>query len=85
MLWTSIPRDWADPEGWADTALSQCAAAEWSLMVLHDLPTGAMRHLPRFLDEAADQGIMFRQDFPPSCTPIVRGAVVSPIEPYVGG
>ena len=85
VLWTSIPRDWVDPEGWVETALSQCAAADWSVVVLHDLPTGAMRHLPRFLDAAAERGIAFRQNFPSSCTPIVRGAVVSPIESYVGG
>lgn len=85
VLWNNVPRDWVDPDGWVDTALSHCMAAEWSLLVLHDVPSGAMRHLPRFLDAAADRGIAFHQDFPPSCTPIVRGAVVSPIEPYVGG
>src|SRR5229473_2932403 len=40
VLWNSIPRDWDDPEGWTDLALAQCRAQAWSLMVLHDLPTG---------------------------------------------
>ena len=47
VLWNAIPRDWENPDGWVETALRQCAAQRWSLMVLHDLPTGAMRHLPR--------------------------------------
>ena len=53
VLWNAIPRDWDDPDGWTDRALAQCRAQPWSLMVLHDLPTGAMRHLEAFLDSAA--------------------------------
>ncbi len=52
-------------------------------MVLHDLPTGAMRHLDRFLDEVAAAGGRIRQDFPPDCLPIVDGIAVQPLEPYV--
>ena len=42
VLWSALPRDWQDPDGWVERALDQCAALPWSLMVLHDLPTGAM-------------------------------------------
>lgn len=52
-------------------------------MVLHDLPTGAMRHLDAFLDKVQDAGGNVRQDFPPDCTPIVDGVVVRPIDEYV--
>ena len=83
VLWNAIPRDWVDPDGWVETALALVASQPWSLVVLHDLPTGAMRHLPRFLDTLADQGVRTRQDFPPDCVPIVDGAVVRPIEGYV--
>lgn len=83
VLWNAIPRDWDDPDGWVDRALAQAQAQEWSLMVLHDLPTGAMRNLENFLDRAAAAGIGFRQDFPPDCVPIVRGEIVRPIEPYM--
>lgn len=83
VLWNSIPRDWADPDGWVERALEQSAAQDWTLVVLHDLPTGAMRHLDRFLDELADRGVELRQDFPPDCVPIRRGQVVAPIEDYV--
>lgn len=83
VLWNSIPRDFADPDGWVETALAQCAAQAWTLMVLHDLPNGAMQHLPRFLDEVAARGGRIRQDFPPACVPITRGAVSGAIEPIV--
>jgi peptidoglycan/xylan/chitin deacetylase (PgdA/CDA1 family) len=83
VLWNSIPRDWNDPDGWVERALQQCQSQSWTLMVLHDLPTGAMRHLERFLDRVGDLGGRFRQDFPPDCVPIVDGIVVRPIDNYV--
>jgi peptidoglycan/xylan/chitin deacetylase (PgdA/CDA1 family) len=73
VLWNASPLDWADPEGWVETALEQCASQPWSAMVLHDLPTGAMAHLERFLDRVEDLGGRLRQDFPADCTPILRG------------
>jgi peptidoglycan-N-acetylglucosamine deacetylase len=83
VLWNLVPGDWKDPDGWIDVAVAGCCARPWSLVVLHDLPTGAMAHLDRFLGEVADLGGRFRQDFPPDCVPIVRGKLVLPIESYV--
>jgi peptidoglycan/xylan/chitin deacetylase (PgdA/CDA1 family) len=83
VLWNAIPRDWDDPQGWVDRALGQCRAQAWSLMVLHDLPTGAMDRLETFLDRARDGGARFRQDFPPPCVPIRAGEIVLPIDAYV--
>ena len=83
VLWNSIPRDWADPEGWVERALAQCRSQVWSLTVLHDLPGGAMAHLETFLDSAAKAGARFRQEFPPDCVPIRAGKIVLPIKPYV--
>jgi peptidoglycan/xylan/chitin deacetylase (PgdA/CDA1 family) len=108
VLWNSIPRDWNDPDGWVERALSHCASQpntlqpstlqpsalqpsalqpsalqSWTLMVLHDLPTGAMRHLDAFLDKVGEAGGRIRQDFPPDCVPIVDGVVVRPIDDYV--
>ena len=82
VLWNSIPRDWADPEGWVETALDQCRSQPWSLMVLHDLPTGAMDLLDAFLDTAEALGARFRADFPPDCVPILDGEIVWPVEAY---
>ncbi|HWA80307.1 MAG TPA: polysaccharide deacetylase family protein, partial [Acetobacteraceae bacterium] len=83
VLWNAIPRDWEDPEGWVERALSQCLARPWTLMVLHDLPTGAMARLPHFLDRIAAKGGRFRQDFPPDCVPILRGKIRARIAHYV--
>ena len=83
VLWNAIPRDWADPDGWAERALAQCSSQPWSLMVLHDLPSGAMDHLESFIDRAGQAGARFRQDFPPDCVPILSGDIVRPIESYV--
>ena len=76
VLWNSVPRDWEDPEGWVRTALAGMAETDWTVLVLHDLPTGAMAHLASFLQQAVDQGAEFTQDFPQSCAPIRRGRVL---------
>ena len=83
VLWNAIPRDWDNPDGWIDRAMEQCLSQPWSLMVLHDLPTGAMNHLGRFLDRAAQAGARFHQDFPADCVPIRLGGIVLPIDAYV--
>lgn len=83
VLWNAIPRDWEDPEGWPETALAQCLAHPHALLVLHDLPTGAMRHLGGFIASIRQHGGIFRQDFPPECVPIRRGEAIAPLAPYV--
>ena len=79
VLWNAVPRDWADPEGWVETALAQVSQQDWTLLVLHDLPTGAMRHLERFLDAIEERGGRIEQDFPPDCVPLRNGVAVSGI------
>ncbi len=83
VVWNAVPRDWADPDGWVATAIEQLRARPWSLLVLHDLPTGAMAHLDRFLDIVGEQGGRLRQDFPPDCTPIVAGSLTGSIDHLV--
>jgi peptidoglycan/xylan/chitin deacetylase (PgdA/CDA1 family) len=80
-LWTSVPRDWEDPHGWVDRALADCRARDWSVVVLHDLPSGAMDRLGDFLDALIAEGAEFSQAFPPDVTPIVRGQVTLPLKP----
>jgi peptidoglycan/xylan/chitin deacetylase (PgdA/CDA1 family) len=84
VLWNAIPRDWEDPEGWVETALAQCASQRWTLLVLHDLPTGAMERLAEFIQRVLDAGGRFRQDFPPELVPLVRGEPVGRLDAYVG-
>jgi peptidoglycan/xylan/chitin deacetylase (PgdA/CDA1 family) len=82
-LWNAVPGDWRDPEGWADVALVMCRGRTWATVVLHDLPTGAMRLLPSFLDRLAETGAEFVQDFPLGCTPIIKGKCRPGLERYV--
>jgi peptidoglycan/xylan/chitin deacetylase (PgdA/CDA1 family) len=83
VLWNVVPEDWAYPEGWVERALRLCFEIEHALIVLHDLPTGAMAGLDRFLCAAEDRGAVFQQDFPDACVPVERGRISGPIEPYV--
>jgi peptidoglycan/xylan/chitin deacetylase (PgdA/CDA1 family) len=83
VLWNVIPQDWAYPEGWVERALRLCFEVEHALIVLHDLPTGAMAGLDRFLSTAEDRGAVFQQDFPDPCVPVERGRISGSIEPYV--
>ena len=74
VLWNAIPRDFDDPEGWPDRARAQHAAATAPvLMVLHDLPNGAMRQLDRVLGGWQDAGVEFLAEPPEACVPIRRG------------
>ena len=83
VLWNSISRDWEDADHWVERALDQVASQSWTLGVLHDLPTGAMRHLDRFIGAAKACGGRFRQDFPADCVPVVEGKIVGPLAPYL--
>lgn len=83
VLWNCVPHDWDDPDGWVDRALKEIDAQPWTLIVLHDLATGAMRHLERFLDRLAESGTDLVQEFPPGCVPIRAGAIVEPIDGYI--
>lgn len=73
IIWNAVPRDWLDPEGWVETALTEIGLRDESLVVLHDIPTGAMKHLDRFIERAVSEGAEFRQDFPEDCAVIRDG------------
>lgn len=83
VLWNSVPGDYRDPDGWMERALVDCRTRDWSLVVLHDLPNGAMLHLDSFLRKLRDEGHQFTQDFPPECTPIVGGKIVHPLDGFL--
>lgn len=83
VLWNAVPGDWRDPEGWVGTALAQCAAAPHALVVLHDIASGAMRHLDRFLGTLAERGARFRDDLPECCVPMRRGLARPELDAFV--
>jgi peptidoglycan/xylan/chitin deacetylase (PgdA/CDA1 family) len=76
VLWTCIPPERDRPDSWMEPALQTCELQPWSVIVLHDLPTGAMRQLGGFLTMLAERGAEFSQDFPEECTPLRRGVPV---------
>ncbi len=78
VLWNSVPGDWKPGDGWFDNALEDAARADWTLMVLHDLPDACIGKLDDFLNALRDAGHEIVQEFPPSCLPIARGAYVRP-------
>jgi peptidoglycan/xylan/chitin deacetylase (PgdA/CDA1 family) len=82
VLWNVIPEDWARPDGWVERALSLSFAQQHALVVLHDLPTGAMQHLDRFVCTAKERGARFEQDFPTSCVLVESGEIVGPVDAY---
>lgn len=83
VLWNSIPRDWEDYHGWVERALADCRRLRWSLIVLHDLPTGAMCHLDEFIGSLKSEGFEITQEYPDSCVPILKGKRIAPVEAYL--
>jgi peptidoglycan/xylan/chitin deacetylase (PgdA/CDA1 family) len=83
VLWNCVPGDWRDPDNWVARAMEDCRSRTWSLVVLHDLPTGAMAHLDRFIRQLRDEGMEFTEEYPPDCVPILNGRIVLPIAQFM--
>ena len=83
VSWNAIPRDWDDPNGWVETALAQIAAQDETLIVLHDIPSGAMTRLDEFLTRAQAAGAAFSQEFPAACQLIHKGTPAADLASYV--
>ena len=79
----ALPEDWIHPHAWADSAIAQSLACEWALIVLHDLPTGAMDHLDEFIVRLRKNDFELRQDFPDDCVPIRKGHIISALDRYL--
>ena len=80
VLWNSVPRDWADPGGWVARALTDVRAREHTVVVIHDVPSGAMGELPRFLDELDRSGVAVTAELPTECVPIIGGRIVGAVD-----
>jgi peptidoglycan-N-acetylglucosamine deacetylase len=85
VLWNSVPGDFLHPDEWVSRAIEDCRSRQWSLVVLHDLPTGAMAHLDEFIGRLVDEGVELTQEYPPDCVPVVDGRIVLPIAQYTQG
>ena len=73
VIWNSVPGDWHDPDGWLDRAVEDVERLRWPLIVIHDLPTGAMKHLESFILQVRDFGADFTSEFPVDCVPLLGG------------
>lgn len=82
VLWNSVAGDWKNPDTWVEKALADCRESHWSLVVLHDIPSGAMLHLDEFIGRLKHEGMELTQEYPPDCVPIMNGKITLPIEPY---
>lgn len=83
VLWNVIAREWEMPDEWVAPAVELCVRQQHALIVLHDLPNGAMTHLPRFIATVRSRGGRFRQDFPASAMPIARGVRMQPLDAFM--
>jgi len=78
VLWSSVPGDWKDQDGWVDRCISEITGRDWTVVVLHDVENAALPRLPEFLDRLNSLGVEFRQDFPDDVVITRRGELVSP-------
>jgi peptidoglycan/xylan/chitin deacetylase (PgdA/CDA1 family) len=78
VLWSSVPGDWKDQEGWVDRCMEEIGERDWSVVVLHDIQNAALARLPEFLDHLEDASVEIRQDFPDDVVVTRRGELCSP-------
>jgi peptidoglycan-N-acetylglucosamine deacetylase len=76
VLWSSVPGDWRDPEGWVDRCVKDVAARDCIVVALHDVQHAALLRLPEFLTCLEEMGVEFRQDFPDDVIIMRRGEVL---------
>jgi peptidoglycan/xylan/chitin deacetylase (PgdA/CDA1 family) len=77
VLWSSVPGDWKDHDGWVDRCLSEVAARDWTVVAIHDVENAALPRLLEFLDRLDSLGVEFHQDFPEDVVITRRGELVS--------
>lgn len=77
VLWSSVPGDWKDQDGWVNRCVSEIAGRDWTVVAIHDVENAALPRLPEFLDRLDSLGVEFRQDFPDDVVITRRGELVS--------
>ena len=79
VLWSSVPGDWRDQDGWVDRCISEVAGQDWAMVVLHDVNNACLPRLAEFLDRLGSLDIEFRQDSPEDLLITRRGEPSSPL------
>jgi len=85
VLWSSVPGDWKDQDLWVERCLTEVAARDWTVVVLHDVENAALPRLAEFLDRLESLCVDFRQDFPEDVVITRRGEPRSPFASQVTG
>lgn len=80
VLWTSVPHDWDDPDGWVSRCLDDVRWQEHCVVVLHDIAGAAVRRLGELLAGLRAMDAQLTQDFPEAVVPLRRGEVLGPID-----
>jgi len=76
VLWNCMAYEWETPDGWMQPTLERAREREHSVIVLHDLPSGAMEHLDEFIAMLEAEGATFTQTFPDDCAPLRGGQIM---------
>ncbi len=79
VLWSSVPGDWKDQDGWVDRCLSEITVRDWTVVAIHDVENAALPRLPEFLDRLGSLCVEFRQDFPDDVVITRRGELIPPL------
>lgn len=76
VLWSSVPGDWKDQDGWVERGMADVAARDWTVVALHDVENASLARLPEFLDRLSALGTEFHQDFPTDVIALWRGGLM---------
>jgi peptidoglycan/xylan/chitin deacetylase (PgdA/CDA1 family) len=77
VLWSSVPGDWKDQQGWVEKGIAEISSQEWSVVVLHDIQNGCLPRLEEFLDWLDALRIEFRRDFPEDIMVMKHGELLT--------
>jgi len=83
VLWSSVPGDWRDPDGWVDRCVADVQAQDWAAIVLHDIVGACLARLPELLERLSALGVVWRQDFPESVVMTRDGETINLPDAYV--
>lgn len=92
VLWSSVPKDRKvdvpTPDAWLVQAKQDALAQAWSVMALHDRPSGhpdagPMQYLHEFLSWTRDQQIEIVQEIPSERMPMQKGQPMPELSRFV--
>ena len=64
VLWSSVPGDWKDQEGWVERCILEVGRLDWPVVAIHDVENAALPRLPEFLDRLEVTGRRIPPGFP---------------------